>query len=140
MGLEDKIIGVLFGILLGSLLTSAGYLYKSRIDRIKIVRGTIFCLLKTFHLVCATKNMEILSRLYAQKAQRYCYEKGYPKLDRNSTLEMDKLISKLMNSLIDPIWHQLDGDFTVDFNNSLIELSKINPVLAYNFTLTLHKI
>ena len=134
MNIDNTIIAAfigILGVLLGSLLSGAGYLYKNRIENIRIVHKNIFYLMKLFHLTCASKNIEKGSSLYIKKIERYFHDNENQKITNE---DANELCSNFLLSLINPIWHQLDNDFRNSVNNALIELSEVNPVTAYGLS------
>lgn len=123
-------IGIL-GILLGSLLSGAGYFYKNRIENIRIVHQNIFYLMKLFHLTCASKNIEKGTSLYLEKIERYFHDNANLKI---TSEDANQLCNNFLLSMINPIWHQLGNDFRVSVNDALIELSKVNPITSYELS------
>ncbi len=124
------IIGII-GVLIGSLLTASGYLYKNRIDKIRIINQNIFYLLKLFHLVCAFRNIDKLSSLYWEKIDLYFSNKEKKEFSKEDS---NKFFTNLLITWMQPVLYQLDDDFNTCSRKALIELSSLNPVVSYEIS------
>ena len=125
----SAIIG-LFGIALGSLLSGAGYLYKNKIEKIRTIHRNIFYLLKVYHLTQAIQNVDKGNSFYLKKLEDY-FSQVDISVDNDILI---KLCNNISFMIINPIWKQLGSDFSTKFNESVIDLSNIKPVAAYNLS------
>ncbi len=133
MNIDTTIIAAIFGligIILGSLLSGAGYLYKSKIEKIRTIHRNIFYLLKVYHLAQAIQNVEKGNSLYLKKLENY-FSQVDISVDNDILIKLSNYISFM---IINPIWEQLESDFSTKFNESVIDLSNIKPVTAYNLS------
>lgn len=125
------IIGPPLGIILGSLLSGMGYLYKEKYNNRRIVNQNIFYLLKVLHLTLAMKNIDKGCTLYIRKIEKYVSPEDKSQIENS---EINQLINNSLFTMINPIYQKLNNDFGQKFNDSLTELSKVSPISAYDLS------
>jgi hypothetical protein len=126
------IIGVL-GLLLVSFLSSIGYFYRERCRKIRIINQNIFYLLKMLHIALALKNIGRFGEKYSEKLKSHKKLKDLIQDDDNI---LSKKCNELLTASISPIAQKVNEDFKKKFNDSIYELSKVRPVVAYKLSKT----
>jgi hypothetical protein len=126
------IIGVL-GLFLGSVLNGVGYFLSERYKKIRIINQTLFYLFKVLHLTMALKNLNKMVVLYINKLKEHPDTK---KMVTNDDKILSQLCNEFLSPLIKPISDKVNNEFQQKYNESIFELSSVNPVAAYELSKT----
>jgi hypothetical protein len=135
-GVDVKVITAiiaLFGILLASALSAGAYFYKVRVETHKSIKKSLYYLLEIRHF--------ILTSLFNPKKEIEVYLKHYSEHLTNKGIKLSR--RDFENSLVDfirghfensisTLKANVENDLVLPYEESLLELSTINPVLAYS--------
>ena len=130
--ISAAIVGVL-GLLLGSFLSGIGYFYRERYKKRRVINQNIFYLLKMLHIALALGNINRIVDLYAKKLKEHPEVKGLITVDEKTLIQ---LCNELLITLINSISQKVNEEFKQKFNDSIIELSNVKPVIAYELSKT----
>jgi hypothetical protein len=125
-------IGIL-GLLLGSFLNAAGYIFRERHKRIRVINQSIFYLLKSLHIILSFKNTDMEARYYVKKISEHPDTNKAIPVDQETAIQQ---IRELLLTVINPISQKVNIEFKQKFNESLFELSSVKPVVAYELSKT----
>lgn len=121
------------GLILISCLNSIGYFYRERCKKIRIINQNIFYLLKILHITLVLKNTHKIGGLYSIKVKNHKDIKNVIK-DKDNILT--QFCNELLTSSINSISQKINEEFKQKFNDSIYELSKVSPVVAYELSKT----
>jgi len=126
-----SIIGV-FGLLVAALLSSAGYLYRSRLEGKKSARKVLYLLLEIRYAIkAALFDVDEISARYISHYVNRMQEKGLPIKQE----EMEAMILGIIKSHLENVISALKTDVKTrllpPFEEALMELAAVAPVLAY---------
>lgn len=129
--MDPKVVASLAGVSVGALLGGIGYYLKSRAERLKAKRTVLFHLLELRHLLVASNiDPNDITDKYIEYSEEYFNKIGLP--------EEEKLPAELTNMIRDHLCRimstqrpKIDEAFIKSYENSLTELCKDEPVLAF---------
>lgn len=132
--MDGKVIAALIGlagISLGALLSGIGYFMKSRAERLQVKRNVLFHLLEIrFLLVSSYEDPRKITESYIELCKR-CFEKAGLGADEGPPESLKMLIENHLKNVIEAVKPKIESDFISSYENSLKDLSKDDPVLAY---------
>jgi hypothetical protein len=127
------VIGVLFGTLVGALLSGIGHILKSRAESKKVLNQNIFNLFQIWHIISILEKYEIdnVTNLYIDKIRKL-----YPdqKIPGDQDAEIQKLFSDFLSQFLSSFLQKIDTPFKENYYTGVSELSKFAPVLAYDLS------
>lgn len=135
-GIDVKIIAALIallGVILASVLSAGAYFYKVRVEVRKSSKRCLYYLLEIRHF--------ILSSLFDPKKETEHYIEHYAKhlASKGITLSKDdfepellEFIEQHFNNIVSSMKTKALENLVKPYEDSLLELSAINPVLAYS--------
>lgn len=132
MNLDVKIIAVLIGILLTVIISVCGYFYKSHDERKKSARKTLYFLLEIRYFIITSlfdpkEQTELLLKTLVLKLNERDFQCTIEELPK----PLNNHIYQLINNIITSLREELITNLIQPYEENLIELSSINPVLAY---------
>ncbi|EPG0369105.1 hypothetical protein ACSWVZ_001946 [Photobacterium damselae] len=124
-----SLIGV-GGITLSALLGGFGYFFKVRAESLKVTRQTLFYLLefRAHTLASAFDSSELYSQ-YLKRCENYFEQKKIEGIEFPN--ENKQLILAFFSEVIEQITPQLSSDFINGYENTIVNLAKEKPILAY---------
>jgi hypothetical protein len=135
-GIDVKVIAAiiaLFGVLLASALSAGAYFYKVRVDAQKSTKKSLYYLLEIRYF--------ILTSLFDPKKETEAYIKHYSEHISRTEIKLTRqdfednlvdLIKAHFENIISTLKSKVENDLVLPYEESLLELSTINPVLAYS--------
>jgi len=111
------------GIVITALFTSFGYFYRNYLERKKTIKQVLFYYLELRDVL---EKRYMSTDLFMEKYCEYFKSKGFIVSE-----EMKEELHKSIIELFGEINFHLDKDFINKFKLSIVELSKIDPILAY---------
>ncbi|WP_448553331.1 hypothetical protein [Thalassotalea montiporae] len=132
--MDSKVIAALIGlagISLGAFLGGIGYYLKTRAERTKVKKLVLYHLLEIRHFIkVSATNPNAIAQEYFKLCNKYFKSKGFS--DENEIpKEIVKLISGHLQNLFIAQKPKITKEFIELYENSLVELCKDEPVLAY---------
>ncbi|MGK0270019.1 MAG: nucleoside diphosphate kinase [Cocleimonas sp.] len=126
-----SVIGV-FGLLVAALLSSAGYLYRSRLEGKKSARKVLYLLLEIRYAVKASLfDVNEMSAKYIAHYVSRMQAKGMPiKKEEMEAMMLDTIKSHFEN-VISALKTDVENRLLPPFEEALMELATVAPVLAY---------
>lgn len=131
--MSDTIVNGIFGVvcvLLGMLFSGFGYIFRVRSDRNKVINNNLYYLIHLWDALAILKyaSFERISSKYIDAFKVKTMDLEVPKNQEKAIVELCKnLLKNEVSSLID---YTIKNSKDI-FDNSLPELSKIDPILAY---------
>ena len=131
--MSDTIVNGIFGVvcvLLGVLFSGFGYFFRIRSDKNKVINNNLYYLIHLWHALAIIKyaSFEKISSKYIDAFKTKTMDLEVPKNQEKAIVELCKnLLKNEVSSVID---YTIKNSKDI-FNNSLPELSKIDPTLAY---------
>lgn len=135
MNFDATVIAALIGIsgiLIAAIVSSVGYSYKSWTEHKRSTRKVLYLFLELRHA--------IVSSLFDPKEATEEYISHYAKRLKNKGIEVDRkdMVSQLKDlvqghfvNLISAIKIDIEAKLLTPFENALLEMATVNPVLAY---------
>lgn len=116
----------ILGIILTALFASVGYFYKNYLERKKIIKQVLFYYLDLRNAL--EKRYVSVDDIF-KEYKKYLNEKNF-----SVSEEMVITLKNTMSLQLNCIKYPLDKDFIQKLKESIDELSKIDPVLAYELS------
>ncbi|EGQ7665379.1 MULTISPECIES: hypothetical protein [Vibrio harveyi group] len=124
-----SLIGV-GGITLSALLGGFGYFFKVRAESLKVTRQTLFYLLEfRAHTLASAFDSSELYDQYIKRCEKYFEQKKIEGIEFPA--ENKQLMLAFFSTLIEQITPQLSSDFIEGYENTIVNLAKEKPILAY---------
>lgn len=126
-----SLIGVV-GILVAAILSSSGYLYRARLEGKKSYRRTLYFLLEIKYSISTSifDPVEATGKYVDHLSEKF-KSKGIPfEVDQLDPSILDMVKGHFIN-LIDTQKIDISSRLLEPYENSLLELSLVDPVLAY---------
>ncbi len=135
-GIDVKVIAALialFGVLLASALSAGAYFYKVRAEAKKSARKSLYYLLEIrYFILTSLFNPEKETELYLEHYSKHLTEKGI-KLSKDDFEEgLVDLIQGHFENIVSTIKTKAEVDLVKPYEESLLELAGVNPVLSYS--------
>ncbi|MDO6487909.1 hypothetical protein Q4503_09375 [Colwellia sp. 6_MG-2023] len=135
-GIDVKVIAsliALFGVLLASALSAGAYFYKVRAEAKKSARKSLYYLLEIrYFILTSLFNPERETELYLEHYCKHFTEKGI-KLSKDDFDEgLVDLIQGHFENIVSTIKTKAEVDLVKPYEESLLELAGVNPVLSYS--------
>ena len=128
---DNEILLVVIGIILGSIVSFISYQYKSRQEFKKKINEALFCLLEVWGTIGLVKFLQ--SEIYARKLiERIRYRFPHENISKN---DEKSIIEEMIRSI--PLIMNIHGNESVldKYNIAIRNLSSILPVVAYELTM-----
>lgn len=124
----------LLGITFSALLASIAYFYKSKQDKLKVLRGTLYLFLELrFRILQSTLNPLQASESFFKKVDDILDKLAVEvETDKGDELnEIKKMVTNHFAKLISVSSLKVDDNLVKEINEALNQLSKYEPRLAY---------
>lgn len=126
-----SLIGVI-GIVLAALMSSAGYLFRSRTEHKKSARKVLYLLLEIRYSIIATLfDPDEATRKFIVHYVARLNAKGISVNSEDFGDSMRSIISEYFNNVISSNKTDIEARLLAPFEEALLEMASVNPVLAY---------
>lgn len=125
------IIGIV-GIVIAAILSSAGYLYRIRLESKRSARKVLYYLLEIRHaIIISSMDSATGTKKYLEHCVKRFADKGIP-VDE---IEMEQVFSDMIqdhfNNVISSSSTDIEARIVIPFEAALLDMATVNPVLAY---------
>jgi hypothetical protein len=125
------IIGII-GIVIAAILSSAGYLYRVRLESKKSAKKVLYFLLEIRHaIIISSMDPDVGTEIYFEHCVQRMRDKGFP-LEKE---EVEKIFSEQIcehfKNVISTSGTDIEKRLVIPFEAALLDMATINPVLAY---------
>ena len=120
------------GILIAARLSSAGYLYRVRLESKRSARKVLYYLLEIRHaIIISSMDPDVGTDKYFEHFVQRMKNKGLP-LEKE---DMEKIFSEKIcehfNNVISTSGTDIEKRLVIPFEEALLDMATVNPVLAY---------
>lgn len=131
MDLTASLIGIV-GIVLAALMSSAGYLYRNITEHKKSARKVLYLLLEIRHSIVVSlfDPDEAADKYFAHYINRL-NANGFATDSSDVSENLKAMVSGHFHNMISSLRTDIGTRLVVPFENALLELASIDPVLAY---------
>ena len=116
----------IIGIVLTGLFASIGYFYKNYMERKKVIKHVLYNYLEM---------REVLEKRYFPEEEIRLAYKEY--IEKKGLIAEEQFIQSAFNDVLIKLKEidiNISSDFVKQLRNSLIELSKVDPIFAFHLT------
>ncbi|MFC3150065.1 hypothetical protein ACFOEK_03415 [Litoribrevibacter euphylliae] len=133
--LDVKVIVALIGvcgILITALLSSFGYLFKTRVETKKSARKVLYLLLEIrYAIINSLFDPEDAAKAYFEHLFKRIKEKGIPVEPSEIEGSMHDLVKTHFHNIISAMRTDIHENLLTPFEETLLDLATVKPVLAY---------
>jgi hypothetical protein len=133
--LDVKVIAALigiFGILIAALISSFGYLFKTRIETKKSARKVLYLLLEIrYAIINSLFDPEDATKLYFEHFYKRIRDKGFPVEASEIEYPIKNIVQPYFQNIITSMKTDIHENLLAPFEETLLEFSTVKPVLAY---------
>lgn len=135
-GIDVKVIAAiiaLFGVLLASALSAGAYFYKVRVESQKSTKKSLYYLLEIrYFILTSLFNPQKEAEAYIENYSEHISRKRIKLTRQDFEDNLVDLIKAHFENIIITLKSKVENNLVLPYEESLLELSAINPVLAYS--------
>jgi hypothetical protein len=135
-GIDVKVIAAviaLFGVFLASVLSAGAYFYKVRVEAQKSTKKSLYYLLEIrYFILTSLFDPEKATEAYLEHYSEHLSAKGIRLTRQDFEDSLVDLIRGHFENIITTLKAKVENDLVQPYEESLLELATINPVLAYS--------
>ena len=133
--MDGKLIIALIGvggILIAAILSSAGYLYRIRLESKRSARKVLYFLLEIRHaIIISSMDPDVGTDKYFEHCVQRMRNKGYPLEKEEMAKIFSEQICEHFRNVISTSGTDIDKRLVIPFEDALLDMATVNPVLAY---------
>jgi hypothetical protein len=135
-GIDVKVIAALialFGVFFASVLSAGAYFYKIRVESQKSTKKSLYYLLEIrYFILTSLFDPEKAAEAYIEHYCNHLSVKGIKLTRQDFESNLIDLIRGHFENIITTLKTKVENDLVQPYEDSLLELATINPVLAYS--------